>query len=66
MYARNHIFVTYSVYFVVQFIKDNVKTTVTEGEINFKDDTTCAMYQDKKYYPCVVLSESGKITLLSL
>ena len=48
-------------YFLVQFIEDNVKTIVTEGEIDFKDDTTCAKYLDKKYYPCIVLSESGKI-----
>lgn len=48
-------------YFLVQFIEDNVKTIVTEGEIDFKDDTTCAKYLDKKDYPCIVLSESGKI-----
>ena len=48
-------------YFLVQFIEDNVKIIVDETELRKEDDnTTTAMYVDKKFYPCVVLSESGE------
>ncbi|PFX25829.1 hypothetical protein AWC38_SpisGene9518 [Stylophora pistillata] len=48
-------------YFLVQFLEDNVKfIVVDETELQRKEDkTTQAMYLDKKYYPCVVLSESA-------
>ncbi|PFX34645.1 hypothetical protein AWC38_SpisGene458 [Stylophora pistillata] len=48
-------------YFLVQFLEDNVKfIVVDETELQRKEDkTTQAMYLDKKYYPRVVLSESG-------
>ena len=48
-------------YFLVQFIEDNVKIIVDETELRKEDDnTTTAMYVDKMFYPCVVLSESGE------
>ena len=54
-------------YFLVQFIEDSVKSIVTDSEIKREDDgITKAMYMDKRYYPCVVLSESGKFGKLSL
>lgn len=48
-------------YFLVQFIEDNIKAVVVESHVIKEDNgTTKAMYSDKQYYPCVVLSESGK------
>ena len=47
-------------YFLVQFIEDNVKFIVDETELRKDDNKTSAMYLDKNYYPCVVLSESGE------
>ena len=47
-------------YFLVQFTEDNIKTVVVESDVIKDNSTTKAMYSDKKYYPCVVLSESGK------
>lgn len=49
-------------YFLVQFLEDNVKfIVVDETELQRKEDkTTQAMYLDKKYYPCVVVSESAE------
>ena len=44
----------------MQFIEDNVKFIVDETDLRKEDNTTSAMYLDKKYYPCVVLSESGE------
>ena len=44
----------------MQFIKDNVKFIVDETELRKDDNKTSAMYLDKNYYPCVVLSESGE------
>lgn len=54
-------------YFLVQFLEDNVKfIVVDETELQRKEDkTTQAMYLDKKYYPCVVLSESDDKELLT-
>ena len=43
----------------MQFIEDNLKFIVDETEPRKEDNTTSALYLDKKYYPCVVLSESG-------
>ena len=51
-------------FILVQFIEDSVKVIVTEKELMKEDGTTKAMYLDKKYYPCVVLSESGKFNTL--
>ncbi|KAL9952982.1 hypothetical protein ACROYT_G040319 [Oculina patagonica] len=46
-------------YFLVQFIEDNIKTVVLESQVIKEDNgTTKAMFRDKQYYPCVVLSES--------
>ena len=40
---------------------------MTDSKIKREDDgTTKAMYVDKRYYPCVVLSESGKFAQLLL
>ena len=48
-------------YFLVQFIEDNIKTVVKEKQVTKEDNgATKAMYSDKQYYPCVILSESGK------
>ena len=44
----------------MQFIEDNVKFIVDETELRKENNTTSALYLDKKYYPCVVLSESGE------
>jgi len=44
----------------VQFIEDNVKFIVDETELRKEENRTSAMYLDKKYYPCVILSESGE------
>lgn len=47
-------------YFLVQFIENNVKIIVDETELRKENNTTSALYLDKKYYSCVVLSESGE------
>ncbi|RMX52644.1 hypothetical protein pdam_00022938 [Pocillopora damicornis] len=47
-------------YFLVEFIEDNVKFIVDETELRKEDNTTSALHLDKNYYPCVVLSESGR------
>ena len=38
-------------------MEDNVKQIVTKNDFNKEEGT--ALYLDKKYYSCVVLSESG-------
>lgn len=44
----------------MQFIEDNVKFIVDETELRKEDNTTSALNLDKKYHPCVILSESGE------
>ena len=49
-------------YLLVQFVEDNIKAVVVESQVIKEDNgTTKAMYSDKQYYPCVLLSESGKL-----
>ena len=46
-------------------MEDDVKTIVKENQMTRDDDgVTKAMYSDKEYYSCVVLSESGKTVYL--
>lgn len=59
IYSKNYLFPLLE-YFLVQFIEDNVKFIVDETELRKEDNTTSAMYLDKKYYPSMVLSESGE------
>ena len=47
-------------YCLVQSIEDDVKMKVMKSQVKTDDGTTKAMYLDKQYYPCVVLSESGE------
>lgn len=44
----------------MQFIEDNLKFIVDETELRKENNTTSALYLDKKYYSCMVLSESGE------
>ena len=51
-------------YFLVQFIEDDIKFIVDETGLKRDENNTTAMYHDKKYYPCVVLSESGECYMI--